>query len=72
MYLNCVLSDEEDVALLGPLLVPEEQMRVEVDRGAAGVLGHAVPVVDVVGDVARRLLVKELRVGRVGADRCGQ
>ena len=37
-------------------------MRVEVDGGARRVLRHPVAVVDVVGDVLRRLLVEELPV----------
>ena len=62
-YLHGVLAHEEDVAGLVALLVAEEDVRVEVDRGSGGVLRHAVAVVDVVGDVLRRLLVEQLPVG---------
>ena len=61
-YLHGVLAHEEDVAGLVALLVAEEDVRVEVDGGAGGVLRHAVAVVDVVGDVLRRLLVEQLPV----------
>jgi hypothetical protein len=47
-------------------LIPEENVRVQVDRGPGRILGHPVPVVDVVGHVLSPTLVKQLLVGGVG------
>ena len=66
--LDSVLSDEEDVTILVTYAAFEENVRIEVDRGAACILGHPVAIVDVLGNLLRGLFVHEVRIGGVGTD----
>ena len=70
--LHRILSDEEDVAVFVADSALEEDVRVEVDRGAPSILRHPMAVVDVLGDLLRRLFVDQIGVGGVGVNRDGE
>ncbi len=48
-------------------LTPKEDVSVQVHGGPGSVLGHSMPVVDVVGDVLNPTFIQQLLVSRVGA-----
>ena len=65
--LKGVLADREDIGVLVLDSLFEEKVRMEGHRGALSVLGHLVPIIEVVAGRLNVPAVQQLRVGHIGS-----